>query len=95
MGIDMTGTPNVSAVAFPGDPGHEAGSQPMRGLKGGCTTAPTQPWDLQEANTGSAVGNPSDTSGDISGWDSTTLANTGGSRGVGDTGLYSGRTAKV
>lgn len=88
MGIEMTGTPSVSAVAFPGDPGHEAGSKPMMSLKGSCTVAPVQPWDVQEANTGSAVGNPSDTSGNISGWDTTTLADTGGSRGKGGTGLY-------
>jgi hypothetical protein len=29
------------------------------------------------------VGNPSDTSGDIAGWDTTVLADTGGARGVG------------
>lgn len=95
MGIDMTGTPMVHAVAFPGDPGHEGGQQPMRGLKGTCTTAPVQPWDVQDTNTGSAVGSPSDTSGDISGWNNTTLADTGGARGHGDSGLYSSRTAKV
>lgn len=92
MGIEMTGTPNVSPSPFPGDPGHEAGAQPMRGLKGGCTGANTQPWDVQEANTGSAVGSPSDTSGNISGWDNTTLADTGGARGHGDAGLYNSRT---
>lgn len=78
MGNDMSGTPSVHAVAFPGDPGHEAGSQPMRGLKGTAGPVYTQAVSLQEANTGSAVGNPSDTSGDISGWDTTTLAKTGG-----------------
>lgn len=79
---------NVARVPFPGDPGHEGGSKPMQHLKGGCSDAPTQMPDLQEANTGSAVGNPSDTSGDITGWNNVTLANTGGSRGVGDSGLY-------
>lgn len=79
---------NVTPSPFPGDPGHEGGSQPMRHLKGGCSGVHTQMPDLQEANTGSAVGSPSDTSGDITGWDSTTLANTGGSRGHGDSGLY-------
>jgi len=69
---------NVTAVAFPGDPGHEQGSQPMRSLKGGMSGVHTQMASLQEANTGSAVGSPSDTSGDITGWDSSTLANTGG-----------------
>lgn len=93
MGIDMTGAPSVHESPFPGDPGHEAGSQPMRSLKGGCTTAPVQAANLQEANTGSAVGSPSDTSGDITGWDNVTLANTGGSRGVGSTGIT--RNAKV
>jgi hypothetical protein len=79
---------NVTPVAFPGDPGHEGGSQPMRHLKGSCSGVYTQPASLQQANTGSAVGSPSDTSGDISGWDSTTIANTGGSHGIGDSGLY-------
>lgn len=79
---------NVTPVPFPGDPGHEGGSKPMHHLKGGCSGVYTQAPDLQEANTGSAVGSPSDTSGDISGWDSTTLASTGGSRGIGSTGLY-------
>jgi hypothetical protein len=88
MGIDMTGAPSVHPVAFPGDPGHEAGTQPMKSLKGGCTVAPVQAMSLQEANTGSAVGNPSDTSGNISGWDNTTLADSGGARGHGDSGLY-------
>lgn len=83
---------NVSPVAFPGDPGHEGGSQPMRHLKGTCSGVYSQPPSLQEANTGSAVGSPSDTSGDITGWNTTTLATSGGSRGVGDTGLY--KTAK-
>lgn len=79
---------NVTPVAFPGDPGHEMGSKPMHGLKGTCSGVHTQAPDLQEANTGSAVGSPSDTSGNISGWDDTTLASTGGSRGIGDSGLY-------
>lgn len=78
MGIDMNGTPSVHEVPFPGDPGHEAGSQPMRGLKGSTGPVYTQAASLQQANTGSATGSPSDTSGDIAGWDSTTLANTGG-----------------
>lgn len=74
---------NVTPSPFPGDPGHEGGSKPMQGLKGGCSGVHTQQPDLQEANTGSAVGSPSDTSGDITGWDATSLASTGGSRGVG------------
>lgn len=79
---------NVSPVAFPGDPGHEGGSQPMRHLKGTCSGVYAQAPSVQDSNTGSAVGSPSDTSGNISGWDSTTIANTGGSHGVGDSGLY-------
>ncbi len=74
---------NVTPVAFPGDPGHEMGSKPMQGLKGTCSGVHTQAPNGPAANTGSAVGNPSDTSGDIAGWDTTTLANTGGARGVG------------
>jgi hypothetical protein len=74
---------NVTPVAFPGDPGHEAGSQPARGLKGGCASVHTQAPSLQEANTGSATGSPLDTSGDITGWDTSVLSNTGGSHGIG------------
>lgn len=80
---------NVQAVAFPGDPGHEGGSQPMRGLKGGCSGVHTQPIDQGFQNSGSAVGNPDDTSGNITGWDNTVLATTGGSRGVGGSGSRS------
>lgn len=79
---------SVTPVAFPGDPGHEMGMKPMHGLKGTCSGVHMQAPDLQEANTGSAVGNPSDTSGDIMGWNNSILANTGGSRGVRDSGLY-------
>jgi hypothetical protein len=79
---------NVAPSPFPGDPGHEGGSQPMRSLKGTCSGVYTQAPDLQEANTGSAVGSPSDTSGDISGWDSTTIASTGGAHGISSSGLY-------
>ena len=73
---------NVQAVAFPGDPGHEGGSQPMRGLKGSCSGVNTQA-PMSGENSGSAVGNPTDTSGGITGWDQTVLANSGGSHGVG------------
>jgi len=79
---------SVTPWPFPGDPGHEGGSKPMQGLKGGCSGVYTQAPDLQEANTGSATGSPSDTSGDISGWDSTTIASTGGSHGIHSSGLY-------
>jgi len=78
MGVDMSGVPNVNAMAFPGDPGHEAGSQPMRSMKGTCSGVNAQPVDQGFQNSGSAVGNPSDTSGNITGWDSTVLADTGG-----------------
>lgn len=74
---------NVTPVAFPGDPGHEMGMKPMHHLKGGMSGVHTKAPDLQETNSGSAVGSPSDTSGNITGWDSVTLANTGGSRGIG------------
>lgn len=74
---------NVTPVAFPGDPGHEMGSQPMASLKGTCSGVHTRTPDGPFTNSGSAVGSPSDTSGNIAGWDSTVLANTGGSRGVG------------
>jgi hypothetical protein len=83
MGIDMNGAPNVTPVAFPGDPGHEGGNKHMHGLKGGCGFSNVSPVRGPFANTGSAVGNPSDTSGDIAGWDTTVLADTGGARGVG------------
>jgi len=69
---------SVTPSPFPGDPGHEGGSKPMQGLKGGCSGVHTQQPDLQEANTGSAVGSPSDTSGDITGWNTTVLDSTGG-----------------
>lgn len=88
MGLDMSGAPNVNPVAFPGDPGHEAGNKHMHGMKGSCTVASVFPVMGPAANTGSAVGGPSDTSGNISGWDSTSLADTGGARGHGDSGLY-------
>lgn len=78
MGNDLAGVPNVHEMAFPGDPGHEAGSKPMMGLKGGSSGVHVQAPSLQESNTGSAVGSPSDTSGDITGWNTTVLANTGG-----------------
>lgn len=73
---------SVTPVAFPGDPGHEGGSQPMRGLKGSCSGVHTQAPDGPFTNSGSAVGSPSDTSGDIAGWDSTTINPTGGAHGV-------------
>lgn len=79
---------SVTPVPFPGDPGHEGGSKPMHGLKGTCSGVYTQAVDGPAPNTGSAVGSPSDTSGDIAGWDSTTLASTGGSKGISSTGLY-------
>lgn len=69
---------SVTPVAFPGDPGHEGGSQPMRGLKGSCSGVHTQAPDGPFTNSGSAVGSPSDTSGNITGWDTTVLADTGG-----------------
>ena len=69
---------SVTPSPFPGDPGHEQGSQPMLSLRGGSSGVHMQMASLQEANTGSAVGSPSDTSGDITGWDNSSLANTGG-----------------
>lgn len=81
---------SVTPWAFPGDPGHEGGSKPMHGLKGSCSGVSTQAVDGPFANSGSAVGSPSDTSGDIAGWDSTTIASTGGSKGIPSSGLYKG-----
>lgn len=78
MGIEMTGAPNVNVVAFPGDPGHEGGSKNMHGLKGSCSGSVVAPVRGPFTNTGSAVGSPSDTSGDIAGWNNTSLADTGG-----------------
>lgn len=83
---------SVTPWAFPGDPGHEGGSKPMHGLKGTCSGVNTQAVDGPFTNSGSATGSPSDTSGDITGWDNTVLHVTGGAHGVGDSGLY--KTAK-
>lgn len=81
---------SVTPWAFPGDPGHEGGSKPMHSLKGTCSGVHTQQPDGPFTNSGSAVGSPSDTSGDIAGWDSTTIASTGGSKGISSSGLYKG-----
>lgn len=78
MSMDTDGYPSVSEIPLPGDPGHEHAAKPMMHLAGSMGPVYTQGASLQEANTGSAVGSPSDTSGDISGWNSTTLATTGG-----------------
>jgi len=67
---------------FPGDPGHEGAAKPMEHLKGGCSEVHTQMPDESE-NSGPGRGGATDTSGNIAGWDTTTLADTGGSRGVG------------
>lgn len=77
---------SVSTVAFPGDPGHEGGSKPMHGLKGSCAGVHCQAVDGPFTNSGSAVGSANDTTPGITGWDSTALATTGGSRGVGGNG---------
>ena len=66
---------------FPGDPGHEGGSQPMRSLKGGCSEVHIQAPDESE-NSGPGRGGATDTSGDIAGWNTTALADSGGSRGI-------------
>lgn len=81
---------SVTPWPFPGDPGHEGGSRPMHSLKGTCSGVNIQQPDGPFTNSGSAVGSPSDTSGDITGWDTTTLASTGGSKGIPSSGLYKG-----
>lgn len=73
---------SVTPWAFPGDPGHEGGNRPMHSLKGSCAGVNTQPVDQGFQNSGSAVGSPSDTSGDIAGWDSTVINSTGGAHGI-------------
>jgi hypothetical protein len=65
---------------FPGDPGHEGGSQPMRSLKGGCSGVNVQA-PMSGENSGASQGPPDGTSGNIAGWDGF-LADSGGSRGV-------------
>jgi hypothetical protein len=68
------------AEGFAGDPGHEGGNQPMRHLKGTCSEVHIQAPDMGE-NSGSTDGNT--LTPNIAGWDTTTLADTGGSRGIG------------
>ena len=69
----------MAETGFAGDPGH-TGAHPMASLKGGCGDAHTQ-MPMQGENSGSTDGNT--TTPDIAGWNTTSLADSGGSRGVG------------
>lgn len=71
---------SVTPSPFPGDPGHEGGSKPMQGLKGGSSGVHTQAPDDQSRNYDNQRG---ESPSPWPGWDSTTLASSGGSRGVG------------
>lgn len=57
---------------FAGDPYHEGGSQPMASQKGGMEMPHTQA-PMQGANSGNSMGGANDTTGNIAGWDSTSL----------------------
>lgn len=78
---------SVTPSPFPGDPGHEGGMKPMHHLKGSTGPVHTQMPDDQSTNYENHRG---ESPSPWKGWDSTTLASTGGSRGVGGTGLYKG-----
>lgn len=66
---------SVTPWPFPGDPGHEGGSKPMNGLKGGMSGVHTQAPDDQSRNYDNQRGqSPSPWEG----WEGTTLAKTGG-----------------
>ena len=80
---------HVEAVAFPGDPGHEGGMKPMEHLKGTTGPVHTQMPDDQSMNYMNERGS---TPSPWKGWDSTTLASTGGSRGVGGGGMTRGKS---
>jgi hypothetical protein len=57
---------------FAGDPYHEGGSQPMAHLKGGMEMPHTQA-PMQGSNDGKSQGGANDTTGNIAGWNSTSL----------------------
>jgi hypothetical protein len=71
----------MSDTGFAGDPFHEGGSQPLAGLKGGCTEVHTQMPMNSEAMT-----NPRSAAPDNIGqtWNTTTLAPSAGSTGNND-----------
>lgn len=55
-----------------GDPYHESGSQPMASLKGGMEMPNTQ-MPMQGDNSGNSIGGANDTTGNIVGWNETSL----------------------
>lgn len=62
----------MADTGFSGDPYHEGGNQPMASEKGGMEMPNTQ-MPMQGSNDGKSQGNANDTSGNIAGWDSTSL----------------------
>jgi hypothetical protein len=62
----------VSDTGFSGDPYHEGGSQPMASQKGGMEMPHTQA-PMTGENAGKSQGNATDTTGNIAGWNSTSL----------------------
>jgi hypothetical protein len=63
----------MSDTGFSGDPYHEGGSQPMASQKGGME-APNTQMPMSGDNSGNSIGGANDTTGNIVGWDSTSLA---------------------
>jgi hypothetical protein len=55
-----------------GDPYHEGGNQPMASQKGGMEMPNVQA-PMQGQNDGKSQGGANDTTGDIAGWNSTSL----------------------
>ncbi|MEV7814249.1 hypothetical protein AB0P05_26515 [Streptomyces flaveolus] len=62
----------MSDTGFSGDPYHEGGSQPMASQKGGMEMPNVQA-PMQGQNDGKSQGGANDTTGDIAGWNSTSL----------------------
>jgi hypothetical protein len=62
----------MSDTGFSGDPFHEGGSQPMAHLKGGMEMPNTQ-MPMSGENAGNSIGGANDTTGNIAGWNSTSL----------------------
>jgi hypothetical protein len=60
------------ADTLAGDPFHEGGSQPMASQKGGMIGPHTQT-PMSGENDGKSQGGASDTTGNIAGWNSTSL----------------------
>lgn len=55
-----------------GDPYHEGGSQPMASQKGGME-APNTQMPMSGDNSGNSIGGANDTTGNITGWNETSL----------------------